>query len=259
MYPKAETEISRRYLLSILEELRTRYCLIGGWAVYYLVNGRYRDTHMREYLGSRDIDLGFPDVEGLRDADNVLTGKMGFEQLSFRYVKYLNYDTGEEMVQEDARNVPLHMLVELFVDAMIPGQAGEARDVVGFEPPDEPILTRVFTDVNNITNVNIAGRNVNVPEPELLLAMKLNSVGNRAKDHKRMKDLCDITALCLFTEKGLDEIIGGGLAHADPEKLLRFESTLDDDVYLQVSELTGIPGETVGVLFERLLVGGHKE
>jgi hypothetical protein len=33
--------------------------LLGGWAVYYIVNENFQKATGRTYIGSRDIDLGF--------------------------------------------------------------------------------------------------------------------------------------------------------------------------------------------------------
>ncbi len=254
MYPKNETVVSHRHLRSVLEELRMDHCLIGGWAVYYLVNERYRNAHMKDYLGSRDIDLGFPDAGGLKAAGEILVGKMHFEHLSFRFVKYLNYDTGEELSAEEAKGLPLHMLVELFVDGLVPDCPPGIREELGFTPPDEPILARVFQDKGNLTTVNIAGRGVRVPLPELMLAMKLNSVVNRTKDHKRIKDICDIAALCLFTSGPVDQTISRGIANADPGNVKMNRTVVRDEDCAQASDIIGIPTDAMTSLFDRFSV-----
>jgi hypothetical protein len=34
-------------------------CLMGGWAVYLTMNAKFNEINGRNYIGSRDIDLGF--------------------------------------------------------------------------------------------------------------------------------------------------------------------------------------------------------
>jgi hypothetical protein len=253
MYAKVETDISFGHLLSIVEGLRADCCLIGGWAVFYIVNERYRRAQMRDYIGSRDIDIGVPDSDALKALDELLL-RMRFEHLSFRYVKYLNYDTGEELDSEKAKALPLHMLIELYVDAMIPFRTEDAREAVGFTPPDEPILAQVFADAAYRTMVRIAGHDVRVPTPEMLLAMKLNSLGNRTKDHKRIKDVCDIAALCLFAGKDLEKLIARGLAVANPKKAKTIRSEIREDDYAQASGFLGIPKDAIRAIIERISV-----
>ncbi len=59
LYSKFETETSYQYLKRIIEVLNEPVCLLGGWAVYLTVNTRFRESQGRNYLGSRDIDIGF--------------------------------------------------------------------------------------------------------------------------------------------------------------------------------------------------------
>jgi len=245
MYAKNETQVSYNCLLSIVDTLRKDYCLVGGWAIYYLVNERYRGERKRDYLGSRDIDIGVPDLATLKALDAFLVREMRFEQLSFRYVKYFGYDTGEEVAPERAKDIPQYMLIPLFVDVMIPLFFNGVKEAVGFVPPDEPILRKVFGDESNRTTVRIGGRDVPVPTPAMVLSMKLNSVGNRTKDHKRIKDICDIVALHLFTGSDREELIEQGVKHADPEKVKTIGTALHKDDYRQAAGFLGIPVDTV--------------
>ena len=59
MYAQNEVEISRMHLEEVISSIDEPIVVLGGWAVYFLVNGAYRETTGREYIGSRDIDLGF--------------------------------------------------------------------------------------------------------------------------------------------------------------------------------------------------------
>jgi acyl-[acyl carrier protein]--UDP-N-acetylglucosamine O-acyltransferase len=56
------------------------------------------------------------------------------------------------------------------------------------------------------TTTNIFGREVLLPKPELLLAMKLNSARRRDKEHKRIKDIADIYALLWHSDINLPEL-----------------------------------------------------
>jgi hypothetical protein len=163
-----------------------------GWEVYFLVNENYQANYGINYIGSRDIDIGLPDYDSFRQIESFLMKKMSFEQLSFRYVKYLNYDTGEEISEEIAKKIPLHILIQLYVDAMIPQYRDDVKKELGFIPPDEPLLEKVFGDSSYRRTINIANNVVMVPSPDVLIAMKLNSIVNRTKDHKKIKDICDI-------------------------------------------------------------------
>jgi len=58
MYPSREVELSQQHLKELFRG-EPEPCLLGGWAVYLSVNERFRASMGRDYIGSRDIDLGF--------------------------------------------------------------------------------------------------------------------------------------------------------------------------------------------------------
>jgi hypothetical protein len=67
-----------------------------------------------------------------------------------------------------------------------------------------------------------------LPNPELLLAMKVNSIPLRDKEHKRIKDICDIFALAWYTKINLEKI--NLLKFVSEKKLeLCLSAILEDD------------------------------
>ena len=59
MYDADERVTAEEALLTLLKVLPDTMVLLGGWAVYHLVNASYTREHGIPYLGSRDIDVGF--------------------------------------------------------------------------------------------------------------------------------------------------------------------------------------------------------
>ncbi len=87
---------------TVISKLREPVCVLGGWAVYLTVGENFKREHGRDYLGSRDIDIGFhierdwrrTEMENSNLALAIITLKeMGFEPLSFRFVKHFHADT----------------------------------------------------------------------------------------------------------------------------------------------------------------------
>ena len=58
----------------------------------------------------------------------------------------------------------------------------DIKEVVGFTPIDEPLLSQVFLN-KKCTILKLSDVEVVVPNPEVLLATKINSVNKRTKDH----------------------------------------------------------------------------
>jgi len=115
MYQPYEIEISQKYMQTVISKLGEPACILGGWAVYLTVGENFKREQGRDYLGSRDIDLGFHIEEdwsrrelensGLAVAIKTLN-EMNFEPLSFRLIKHFHIDTKQELTEEDARKAP---------------------------------------------------------------------------------------------------------------------------------------------------------
>jgi len=58
MYDPIETDISKKFLVEILNNIESEnFGLVGGWAVYLYVNENFTRATGKEYLKSRDIDV----------------------------------------------------------------------------------------------------------------------------------------------------------------------------------------------------------
>jgi hypothetical protein len=113
-YQPSETETSQRQLQNILKQLNDPLCLLGGWAVYYIVNESFQKAAGRSYIGSRDIDLGFHinkdwNKEQLEKSEFINSIKTlentGFQSVSFRLFKGFNIDNDQELTPEELARV----------------------------------------------------------------------------------------------------------------------------------------------------------
>ncbi|GEM_PF-541815 len=207
MYPEKETSLSYEYLQKVVSALEEPICLIGGWAIYLTVNKAYNASTGKDYIGSRDIDLGFH-IEEKQELKNTTFGKAmkkleeeGFTEVGGRMVKNLDYDTGEEVEPKEAKEKPMYELHKMYVDLMVdhapkPDNLKETNLIF-----DEELLQYVFDDPTHREELEQFNKKLWMPKPWLLLAMKTKSLPNRQKDHKRQKDIADIAAITLFTKQ----------------------------------------------------------
>lgn len=202
MYKDNETEISYYYLKEVIQHLKEPISVVGGWAVYFVVNKNFKEEHQLPYLGSRDIDLGFSKPETAKGAIKKLM-ELGFKRISFRYFKEIHTETGKELSKNEAKNTPLHNIFPMYVDPILAETDSSMKSKLGFMPIDEPLLKPVFEDEKFRLEVTAFGRKVIIPHPKVLLAMKLNSLPNRDKEHKKIKDLCDIVSIIMYSEAEL--------------------------------------------------------
>lgn len=203
IYQNYETEISQEHLSTIFAQMKEPVCLLGGWAVYLTVNPQFNRTYGRNYLGSRDIDLGFhvdttwstKELENSALAQSVdILQRRGFIGLSSRFVKYYDINTKQELSVEQTKKRRPYDMFQLYVDPMSDNVHAEAQKIVGFPLLDESLLSHVFVD-EKFTILSEFGGKFKLPTPEVLIATKIKSAPNRAKDDKRIKDISDIYAL----------------------------------------------------------------
>jgi hypothetical protein len=234
MYKEFETKTSYKYLQEVIKSLDEPVCILGGWAVFFHVNAKFMDEKGSVYLGSRDIDLGFHmagdlDKCALASSIKVLTDKLGFKHRSFRLVKEIHTETGEDIKDN---YVPMHFLFPMYVDPIVDRIPEGFRKTFGFDPVDEPLLKHVF-DAKDYTPVKEFGRKLLLPSPEVLLAMKLNSCPQRDKEHKRIKDLCDAFAIIWYTGMNLEKT--DLLRFIPKQKLRKFSKTITDEDYAKAA------------------------
>ena len=206
MYKEFETRASYKYLKKIIGNLKESICMLGGWAVFFHVNKKFQEAQGRPYLGSRDIDLGFHIKENSSDKElknstlnqtiSTLKEKLGFKPLSFRLFKEIHTETEEEVKRGEI--VPTYFIFPMYIDLVVDHIPKNFNRIFGFNPIDEPLLKPIFENSNH-TKVKEFNRNLLLPTPELLLAMKINSLPNRYKEHKKVKDVCDIFSLLWYS------------------------------------------------------------
>jgi hypothetical protein len=249
MYESKEIELSKRYLKEVIESIDEPIVVLGGWAVYYLVNDKYRETTGRDYIGSRDIDLGFIMEEADLDKTTfarsykVLINNLGFTPQSFRLFKQVHADTGEVLNENFAKDIPMFQIIQIYVDLIVNSIPIGFQDKFGFTPIDEPLLDHVFESDYYRKEIKEYERIIYVPNPLLLLATKLSSYPNRDKDHKRIKDACDIAALLILNSEEIDrsvltELIGSKIIE-------QFKKTFNKEEIKVVSEIIDIDKSVV--------------
>ncbi len=251
MYKDIETETSYNYLKTVISALEEPICMLGGWAIFFTVNEDYKKQSLRVYLGSRDIDLGFNTVTSFKHAASILEKQLNFKFISFRYYKNIHAETGKDLTEEEAKSLPQHMFFPMYVDPIMSYVGAELKTKLGFTPVDEPMLKHVFDDKESML-VTEFGKKLLLPKPEILLACKIKSVINRNKQHKRYKDICDITALCLFSGMEMDDIIMKGKHFLHQSIINKFLSFDFSDDIIACSTQLGLEINTVRWVIEKI-------
>lgn len=214
MYLEFETRTSYKYLQEVIKALEEPICILGGWAVFLQVNKNFQKAQGRSYLGSRDIDLGAHLSQNANAAEmensalakslEILQHKLRFKSVSFRLLKEVHTETEEEI--EDGKITPAHFIFPMYVDVLVDFIPPKFKEVFHFHPADEPLLRFVFENAKYREELKEFNKKLWLPKPELLLATKINALKFRDKEHKKIKDLCDIFALMWYSNEKTQEL-----------------------------------------------------
>ena len=232
-------------------------CLLGGWAAYLTVNGSYKRTHGRDYLGSKDIDVGFhiDENDASRGAlqNSAFSRSIrilednGFYLIGSRLVQHYHRNTKQPLTEQESKRVPLYDMFDLYVDPIVDRVIPEISAVLGINPIDEPLLQHVF-EHKRYRMIKAFGANLLLPDAEVLLATKINSVLKRQKDHKRTKDVADVYALIWYSgvkstalRKKLSEIL-------DVEVAAKVLSQLNDKDFGDAAAALGVTKDEISAV-----------
>ncbi len=258
MYDDMEVKTSGKYLAEVLGSIEEPIVVLGGWAVRFLVNDRYRENTGRDYLGSRDIDLGFHMGSDLGNsafakAMRKLEKDLGFKNQSFRLYKETHSETGKDLTPEDAEKLPSYMVFPMYVDLIVDTIPPGFRDKFGFSPIDEPLIAPIFTDKDCRIVREEFGKTLWLPTAELMIAMKMKSHPTRDKEHKRIKDVCDISALLLFGAFSNEK--DGISQHLSSTDIGKFKEALSPKDVAEAARIIGMEQEIIKGALARYGIG----
>ena len=259
------TELSEHELQKVFEAAEPPVCLLGGWAVHLHVNTGFQSEHGREYIGSRDIDIGVH-VETDRSRETIpktpvgnsisAIEELGYTKSRFGFVQHFLRDSQERISEDEAGEYGMHEVFQVYVD-VIPDTTDldTFRDVFGFKPPAEPLLAPAFEDgegepLSEFVSWSPSSDKMIVPS-ELLAAMKIRSLPDRDKSHKRVKDVADLHAL-LWYVKDYSKMKTQASEYISDSDLTRLEDAVDRTVFEDAAQLLQIDQQLIANSIRRL-------
>ena len=267
-YAEAVTGLSEGELQDVLRVAEPPICLLGGWAVHLQVTEGFRDTHGRDYIGSRDIDIGLH-VDEDWTADDITDSPVGEtlerveEKLEYRrgrsgFYQQFHRDTGERLDDDQARDLASHNVFRVDIDVIPDTTKLDAfESALGFRPPAEPLLEPVFSDqtgepLEEYVDWSVS-KDIQIAPPAALAAMKVRAFPDRDKSHKRLKDLADLHSL-LWYVADYDDVKAAALEQLTDEDLDAFEAAIDSDLYERTARLIDVDGTALRQSIERLVL-----
>lgn len=244
MYLEFETKTSYKYLQKVISSLKEPICILGGWGVFFHVNKNFQKAQGRPYLGSRDIDLGFhfdkdSSIEKIKNSSlaksiSLLKGKLNFKPVSFRLLKEVHTETEEEV--KEGEIIPAHFIFPMYIDLIVDNIPGKFKEVFQFQPIDEPILKFVFENSKCRKELKQFNKKLWLPETKVLLSTKINALKLRDKEHKRIKDICDMFALIWYSKENPREITSKVNEFISKKKINNIISGITAEEYKKAGE-----------------------
>ena len=216
------------------------------------MNKNFQKAQGRPYLGSRDIDIGFHlaqnatveqmKASALAKSLDTLQNKLKFKSVSFRLLKEVHTETEEEI--EDGKIIPAHFIFPMYVDVLVDNIPAKFKEIFRFQPAEEPLLRFAFEDGKYREELKEFSKRLWLPNPELLIATKLNAVGLRDKEHKKIKDICDIFALLWYSKEKPQELRKKVTLFVPEKKVSKTVSSITEIDYQRASlQLNHTPQE----------------
>lgn len=244
MYIEFETKTSYNYLKKVISSLKEPVCILGGWAVFLHVNKNFQKEQGRPYLGSRDIDLGFhfdknSSIKQMKNSSlaksvSLLKKRLKFKPVSFRLLKEIHTETEEEI--KEGEIIPAHFIFPMYIDLMVDNIPEKFKDVFHFQPADEPLLKFAFENPKYRKELKQFKKKLWLPEAEVLLATKINALKLRDKEHKKIKDICDMFALIWYSKEDPKNITGKVNNFISKKKISNVLSEITKEDYEKASE-----------------------
>lgn len=253
MYTENEIEISKSNLSTVISNVKEPVCLLGGWAVYITVNQRFKAEQGRDYIGSRDIDLGFhidatwSDEQLQKSAFSKsieILKNMKYYGIGSRFVQHHDLETKRLLTEEESKKRRKYEMFDLFVDPVVDKIHPRTKVLFGLDPIDESLLANVFSG-NQFVMSGYFGKEIMLPSSEVLVSMKINSVLNRNKEDKRIKDIADIYSLMWYSDTKFPDLKQSVQKICGTEKVSFTISKFVDQDYGAVSQAIGIDKDEI--------------
>lgn len=265
-YVPQVTKLSEQELQAVFEAAEPPVCLLGGWAVHLHVTPGFHAEHGREYIGSRDIDLGvhvdaswtaaeLPETP-VGDSLSAIED-LGYTKSRFGFIQNFLRNSQERISEDEASEHGMHEVFQVYVDVIPDTTKLDAfRDVFGFKPPAEPLLAPVFEEnkgeqLTEYVSWSPPAEKL-IASPEVLAAMKLRSFPDRDKSHKRVKDIADLHALLWYVADYTD-IKTGALEYVSDSDIDQFADAVDDSTFEDAAALLQIEPQLISNSINRLL------
>lgn len=232
-------------------------CICGGWAVYFIVNDYFKDQKNRNYIGSQDIDIGFSlkPMMGKTDLESTNLFKMmnileknGYKPSMLGYKKdipFKNIDILENEGKEETFTI--------YVDILVNSYPQSYQDIHQNSFFEVPLIENIYNDKKYRIKIPEISKSLFIPSREMMIAMKIISLPSRGKNHKMIKDLCDLYTLIWSSDQNPDKIINELSEILEPKRFERLKEKISKDLMKQCENYLSEPEGAINTVISHII------
>lgn len=232
-------------------------CVCGGWAVYFIVNDYFKEQKDTHYIGSQDIDIGFSLKPMMRKTELESTNlfqmldileKNDYKPSLFGYKKDISFkDAG--LLEEEGKEKTFTIYVDIIVNSY-PQSYQDIHQNSFFEVP---LIEDIYNDKKYQIKLPKISKYLFIPSREMMIAMKIISLPSREKEHKMVKDLCDLYTMIWSSDKSLDKIINEISEILEPKRFERLKEKINKDLMKECEKYLSEPEGSLNTVISQII------
>ena len=256
LYDEKITDVSFQTIKEIIDHINFNICLCGGWEVYLTVNDHFKKQKDMNYIGSQDIDIGF--------SLKPMMGKTALESTNlFKMIKLLEHRGYTPSMFGYKKNIPFNHIgisrnegeeknFTLYIDILVNSYPQSYQDIHPQSFFEVPLIEKVYADKKYQVKLSQISNYLFMPTRDLLGAMKIKSLPSRGKQHKMVKDLCDLYSLIWFADEPPDEIISKITSILVPTSIKRLKKSINKNMMSKCEQYLSEPQGSIETVISKI-------
>ncbi len=170
-----------------------------------------------------------------------------FQIDGIRYKKNITYVKNKYKTKK-----PKKESFPLYVDLIVNSYPSSYTDIVPQYFFEEPLIELIYDTSKYQVNIPSISKNIFMPTPEILSAIKIRCILSRKIHHKRVKDLCDLYSLLFYTKNTFEKNVNELKKFITSEKVLKLKTVLDKKAIKESETILGEPAGSIDTVLKNL-------
>ncbi|MEF8848849.1 MAG: hypothetical protein V5A68_06920 [Candidatus Thermoplasmatota archaeon] len=207
-----------------------------------IVNDYFKDQKDRNYIGSQDIDIGFSlkPMRGKTELESTNLFKMlnileknDYKPSLFGYKKDIPFKNSGFLEDEEKEET-----FTIYVDILVNSYPQSYQDIHQNSFFEVPLIEKIYNDKKYQIKIPEISKYLFIPNRNMMIAMKIISLPSREKNHKMIKDLCDLYTLIWSSDKSTNKIVNEISEILQPKRFKRLKEKINKNLMKTMRKLS---------------------